>query len=931
MPTPLGSTRRSAPWPGRSERTQARQTGHPPVASGLIGMRVRWRGALLLGLLGLGPGLLASCSRRPAIRNVLLISIDTLRADHLGSYGFPRTTTPNIDAVAREGVLFRNVYSPVPVTLPAHSSMLTGTLPPVHGVRDNLHERVPDSSVTLAELLKPRGFATGAVVSSFVLDRRFNLNQGFDSYDDRFEELHKIGDVTERKGYETTRVATRWLEQHAKQPFFFFVHYYDPHDGYEPPEPFASQWPDDPYSGEVAFTDHCVGQVLTKLEQLGLYDSTLIIITGDHGEMLGEHGELNHGFFIYESALRVPLVFRGPRAMGPRQVDQPASLIDIVPTVAALLGIEVPKQVQGRDLSAWLEGDGAGVTARPLYAETVTATRYYGANSLLGVIENGWKYIETTRPELYDLSRDPAETVNLIGEQAARADGLGQELKAILARAGQLAGPSEAASLDEDARRRLETLGYLSRGDAGAEVAFDRSREDPKDLIEFFRTDQRLSRLVEDKKYAEARVLCDEMLRQRPGFADCHLQMSRVAAAEGDWAVAVAAASKAVELAPQKEAAHVHLAGLLRGRGDLDGAISHYRRALEIQPDSPETRIQLGRALAEKGRLDEAVGYLSAAAATRPESVAAATQLGFALARQGKLAEAVESYRRALALDPDSAEAHAYLGSALANQGKLDEAIQHFEQALRSKPDQAELHDSLGAALREKGSADAALAHFREAVKLDPNLASAHVNLGRALKQLGQLDEAVQHYRRAIAINPRLAAAHNNLGSALGSQGRLPEAIRAFREALRVQPDYDEAHNNLGLALRMTGDRDQALQHFRAALARRADWAAPMSEIAWILATHSDPKLRDSAEAVRLAERAAELTARRDPVVLDALAAAYAAADAWDRASATAESAVALASARSQPLAEDIAKRLALYRSHQPYREAAGVRTGATR
>jgi len=189
----------------------------------------------------------------------------------------------------------------------------------------------------------------------------------------------------------------------------------------------------------------------------------------------------------------------------------------------------------------------------------------------------------------------------------------------------------------------------------------------------------------------------------------------------------------------------------------------------------------------------------------------------------------------------------------------------------------------------------------------------------------------VQHYRRAIAINPRLAAAHNNLGSALGSQGRLAEAVRQFREALRVQPDYDEAHNNLGLALRMLGDRNQALRHFRAALAHRADWAAPMSEIAWIIATHTDPKLRDPAEAVRLAERAAELTSHQDPVVLDALAAAYAAAADWDRATAVAEAAVALASARSPALAEDVSKRLALYRRKQPYREAAGVRAETAR
>ena len=881
--------------------------------------------ATLLRLLALGAGLLSSCGpSRPPIRNVLLISIDTLRADHLSSYGFPRRTTPNIDGIAREGVLFRNAYSPIPATLPAHCSMLTGTLPPFHGVRDNLNQRLPDSSLTLAELLKQKGFATGAVVSSFVLDHRFNLSQGFDSYDDRFQAVHKIGDVSERKGDETTRVATQWLAEHASGPFFLFVHYYDPHDGYEPPEPFAAQWADDLYSGEVAFADHCLGELLEKLKKLGLYDSTLIIVTGDHGEMLGEHGEMNHGFFIYESALRVPLVFRVPRLRAvPRQVDQPASLIDIVPTVAALLGIEPPKQAQGQDLTPWLAGTAVKAAPRSLYAESYTAARYYGTSSLFGVIAEGWKYIETTRPELYDLRHDPGETLNLVGKEPVRAERLLKELKGVLTAAARGARPAEAADLDEEARQRLQSLGYLSRGGGGAEVSFDRNQEDPKDLIAFFRTDRKLSELVENKRYAEARALCEQMLLERPGFADCHLQMSRIAATEGNLKVALAAAAKAVELSPGKAPARLHLAGLLRSRGDLDGAITQYRQALQSQPDSLEAKTLLGRALAEKGRFEEAVSTLGPAVASRPESAEAATQLGFALARQGKLAEAVVSYRRALALDPGSPEAHAYLGSALAAQGTLDEAMTHFEVALRARPQNAELHDWMGVALREKGRMEEALGHFREAVRLEPGLAIAHLNLGRALKQQGKLDEAVQHYRRAIAINPRLAAAHNSLGSILGSQGRLSEAVAHFREALRAEPDDAEAHNNLGLALRTTGARDEALRHFQAALRLRPDWPVPMNEIAWILATHPDDRIRNPREAVRLAERAAERTARRQPVVLDTLAAACAAAGDFERATATAREAMALAaSGSSDGLAGEIGKRLELYRQKKPFREA---------
>jgi choline-sulfatase len=232
-------------------------------------------------------------------------------------------------------VVFKNAHTPVPMTLPAHVSLLTGTLPPTHGLRDNLSNRLPDASLTLAEILKGRGFATGAVVSSFVLDRRFGTSQGFDTYDDRFQEVHKIGDINERKGDETTRVARQWLDAHKDAPVFLFVHFYDPHDPYEPPEPFASKWREHPYEGEIAFADDCVGQVLAKLREVGHYDDTLVVLVGDHGEMLGEHGELNHGFF-YEGALRVPLVVRVPRAPAhPREVDLPVSLVDVAPTIVS--------------------------------------------------------------------------------------------------------------------------------------------------------------------------------------------------------------------------------------------------------------------------------------------------------------------------------------------------------------------------------------------------------------------------------------------------------------------------------------------------------------------------------------------------------------------------------------------------------------------
>ena len=903
-----------------------RATAHRRVTTLLI---------LLLTIPVIASALLSSCGLlRPTAPNVLLISIDTLRADYLSSYGFPRETTPNIDAIAREGVLFKNVVSPVPITLPAHASMLTGRIPPSHGMHDNLGNRLGESNVTLAEMLKEQGFTTGAIVSSFVLDSKFNLSQGFDAYNDRFEEEHKILYLSERKGDEATRLAKEWLEKHRHERFFLFLHYYDPHDGYEPPEPFASRFADDLYAGEVAFVDYCVGQVMEKLVDLGIADSTLIVITGDHGEMLGEHGELTHQYFIYQSALQVPLIIKLPDRTERREVDQMVGLIDIVPTIAGLLGFDPPTQVEGEDLSAWVKsdrgdrGEPVSTKARQFYAESLTPKRYYGAGSLFGLVTAKWKYIHTTRPELYDLENDPDEEHNLVQNESRRVDGMRSRLKQILEshNRGEQANYIE---LDEASLRRLESLGYLARGPTTVELRFEPDKpdqpdkEDPKDLIEFYRVDQRLAELVHQENYDVARSVCEGMLRERPSYIAGHLQMANIALAQDDAVTAKASYARAVELDPENEKAHFGLASVLRILGQPDEAIFHFRRAVEIEPDFAEAKTSLAQSLTEQGHLDEAVTLLRETVAGEPDSAKAVTQLGLALATQGKLDDAVEHYRRALLLDSGSAEAHFYLANALVAQRKLGEAVDHFREALRVEPERAHVRYRLGLALREQGKTEEAIGQFKEALRIDPELALAHNELGVTLKRQDKLDEAARQYRQALAIDPHLASAHNNLGSLLGSQGKFEEAIPHFHRTLEADPGHAEAHNNLGLALRMKGERDEPLAHFRAALAQRPDWPEPMNEVAWILATHPDASMRRPREAVRLAERSAELTDHRQPVILDTLAAAYASAGDFRRAVSTAEKAVELAAARAPGLADEIRARLKLYQREKPFRELA--------
>ena len=521
----------------------------------------------VLCLIGITVGVRMATQSDREIRHIVLISIDTCRADYLSCYGYPRQTTPHIDAFAGHATRFEYVLSPVPQTLPAHSSMLTGTIPPFHGVHKNIGYQLASSSETLAEILKQNGFHTAAIVSSFVLDKNFGMAQGFDIYDDQFREVHHNEHGNERKGYETTQVALEWLDQiDAERKSFLFLHYYDPHDEYIPPEPFASEYADNPYAGEIAFTDHCIGQVIDKLKELELYDSTLLIITGDHGEMLGEHGELEHTYFIYESAIKVPLLVKLPGQKKGATVTQPVGLVDLVPTLCSLLDIDRPARVQGHDIVPLLYGDIPEGYERFIYSESVTPTRF-GASSLMSISTGRWKYIQAPRAELYDISADPGEENNLIEKEPHRARILEDRLLQVLEQSVRR-DPDSRIQLDAESIKRLESLGYVA-GKAEGEIVFDETREDPKDLIHFFVQYQEVVKLVHKQKYGQAEQLLLSLIPQRPSFHEVYMQMGDVSLALGKFDQSVDYYRRADQLKPNQPVVLNNLAWLQATRPSL--------------------------------------------------------------------------------------------------------------------------------------------------------------------------------------------------------------------------------------------------------------------------------------------------------------------------------------------------------------------------
>jgi len=737
----------------------------------------------LLGMVSVAAGAWWLMPTGGNIRNVLLISIDTCRADHLSCYGYEHPTTPNIDALAAQGILFENTISPVPLTLPSHSTMLTGAIPPYHGVHLNTGYRLAESIVSLPELLQEDGFATGAAISAFVLDSQYGLAQGFDFYDDTFKEPLEGNHIAQRRGGETTEVALDWIEQNRDQRFFFFLHYYDPHANYSPPEPFASRFTSR-YAGEIAYTDHCIGKVIQKLKDLDLYDSTLIIVVADHGEMLGEHGEQSHSYFIYQSAIRIPLIFKLPGQDKSARIPSLAGLVDVMPTICSLLGVTPPPEIQGRSLEADWTQTHSDRAERYMYCESFYPT-FYGANPLVGVVSDQFKFIQTTRAELYDLVDDPAESHNLFEAEGDVAGMMEDELDAILDQSLRNISHESRITLNEDARERLQSLGYI--GDTVTETTtfdLDPEKEDPKDNLAFHLISEEFSSLKSQKRFDKARGHVEEMIRRKPDLAMCQKQMAII------------------------------LAKLEQYRD----AIPYGERAAELDPF-------------------DALNFAA---------------LGHLYDLLGETSPAIDNYRLSLTIDPQNPAAQYALGKILLAQKKFDEAREHLQRAVDIKPD------------------------FSEALN----------DLGNACKAQGQIDEAIRYYEQVLALDPAAAGTCYNLGNALVAQGDPEAAILHYRQAIQHVPDHTKSYNNL----------------------------------AWLLATEKEAPFYDPAEAVKLAQKACEITNNDSYEFMDLLAIAHAAAGDFHSAIEAAHKALALAERADDnaPLAS-LKTKLELFKAHRPY------------
>jgi choline-sulfatase len=652
--------------------------------------------------------------RREAGLNVLLITVDTLRADALGSYGATGGATPWMDRLAAGGVRFARAHAHNVVTLPSHSNILSGGHPFGHGVRDNAGFRFPRETDTLATILKRRGYRTGAFVSAFTLDSRFGLDNGFDVYDDGFAE----GDTStafalpERAGPETVAAARHWLDEAGPGPYFCWVHLYDPHAPYQPPEPYATRFPSDAYRGEVAATDAALGGLVEGLLAAGNAGRTLVVLTGDHGESRGEHGEKTHGIFAYEATLHVPLVVFAPRLLDSRVVQDEVGHVDVLPTILDALGLPAPPGLAGRSLLSLATGRPAG--AVPTYFEALSGQTTRGWAPLHGVTTGGWKYVDLPLPELYDLGADPREERNLAAARPAELERLRKALSAFRFRDR---GPSRGGE-DAEVREKLRALGYVS---AAAPVGKRYTEaDDPKRLID-------LDALLESV-----------------------IALHRA----GDVPGALAQCEQVVARRPDMPAALLQLALLRRKAGQLGPAVDALRQAVAISPADEGTAALLGSYLNEAGEAGETARLLEPYAERRDAGLDTLVARGAALAQLGRTREARASFDRAVAADPS--RALTLVQRATVRMMARDDAGARadLERALALDEHLALAHHTLGLLAARQGDEAQAERRFRRALDLDAGNYDAMLNLGSLLARRGRRAEARPYLARFVAGAP---------------------------------------------------------------------------------------------------------------------------------------------------------------------------------
>lgn len=723
-------------------------------------------GALAWLLLGRAGG---RFSGETSDASVLLITIDTLRADRIGAYGHREATTPALDRLAAGGVLFENAITPAVMTLASHASILTGTWPPTHGIRGDGDYRLSDRALSLAEVLRARGFRTGAIIGSSLLGSRFGLDQGFEIYDDAFE-------PPERPARAVTDAAMRFLNRARGARFFLWVHYFDPHFPYRAPAPFRERHPGRPYDAEIAYVDSEIGRLLEELRSRGMAERTLVAVTADHGEGLGEHGEQAHGVFLYEEQIRVPLIlWFAPHLPEGLRIRGVVRTVDIMPTILELIRID-PRQaagpVQGESLWPMISDDASGTRGRPAWAEATAPLLKHDWSPLTMLRDDRYKYIEAPRPELYDMQADPDEKDDLAGSRAdlaaeyltrlkdltrqATREGAVAETISPHPRAMSLPGASGGADLPDPGDQiamlarieRVEQALGLGRLEEAAEVARAILAEVPQDDWVRLHLAESLAR---QRRFPEAIAEYKRILDRRPGDTEAIARLGRCLVELRRFDEAEAVYEQALRIDPRHLPVKALLGDLALERGDYGGAASIYRALLQEKPNQIHAILTMAGLYEASGKLEEAEVFYAHAADVDPANPETWMNLGWIRFRRGEHEKALEAIQRAQALAPGAPELTVAGADVLLAMGRTSEARAAYEKASRSVPTVAGASYGLGLIALGEGDAARAVGYIEEALRLSPSSAGWREDLARALAAIGRERAAAEQIEIYLA------------------------------------------------------------------------------------------------------------------------------------------------------------------------------------
>jgi arylsulfatase A-like enzyme/tetratricopeptide (TPR) repeat protein len=693
--------------------------------------------------------------------NVLLITLDTTRADRIGAYGYAAAETPNLDRLAEEGALFEQTVTPTAFTLPSHSSIMTGLYPPFHGVRLNGGSALADVQTTLAERLTGAGYRCGAVVGAFVIDGRWGLNQGFEHYDDDFEmapdqRLDLAG--VQRPGDRVVDLGLEWLEEGDDgRPFFAWLHFYDAHIPYEPPEPYATHFAgrgrSGLYDGEIAYVDFQVGRVFDWLAARGLTETTIVVVVGDHGESLGDHGEKEHGYYIYGATVRVPLIIKAPGS-GLRgvRVQQLVRTIDVLPTILDLTDVDPPQPLHGASLVPLMR-DPAGGEPRLAYSESMSVHLQYGWSALYGLRTSNEKFIDAPRAELYDLARDPSETDNEFARRPERAQELRDRLARLRAEIEVGAPETQEANLDQETLGMLAALGYVGGATAAPEGT---NLADPKDKLHLFESVGYASHLITGEDYEGAAEVLEIVLGEDPEIPQAKLMLATV----------------------------------FRQLGRNEDAKAILDPYLRDNPDNTVALVTMAGILSDEDRMDEVLALAKRVLAVDDRNTQAWELVAGVYMKANDHRQALSALEKAVEIQPKLTRPRLNLAVAYMGLGRLDQAEPELDQIIADHPKFPLAHYHLGLLYEEQGRLAEARAAYAEEVELYPSSVLARFNLGNLLFRLGDAEAAEREMRVLITEAPETAKPYLFLARVLLDQEKdLPEVERLARAGLQRSED----------------------------------------------------------------------------------------------------------------------------------------------